>query len=745
MNQRVRQNREEHIKRKNSGVKTKVTCYYMDKYLENIDEIPVLREARALHHLWSKGEIQLCSDEIIVGRLLCREPVKFHYGSGTEISRELAREWIRQEGLNGQAEEEFWKKLDRIDAKRYKPFCREIFTPEERASIEASAATSTFFGGHMVMDYDRILARGLGGIARDIENYSQSSPHKRDFYEAMSITLDGIRQLIRRHAEKALGMSRELYGETARRMKDLSDDLLYITDMPPVSFRQALQLVWFIHLVSDCDSFGRFDRYLYPFFKRDLESGRITMEEALELLEGFWIKIDEACQIQNMTIGGVDLNGRPSYNELTLLCLIATREVGFTGPNLCLRVNEEMPDEIWEEALKTIGTGQGLPALYNERRYIDFLVNMGIPPEDARNFCLAGCSQVMIPGKSNFVNDIGLLNVAKCLEITYMNGRDPVTGKELGLRTGDPSGFGSFDDFLQAFKKQMEYFCRLEADINNRDVEYRREREGYAVRTLLISDCLERGLGVYHGGAVYNAVQLECIGITNTADSLMAIKKAVFEDRFLSFGELVQALNANFQGYEELRQYLLKAPKFGNDCEEVDELRSEIAAFVFDEMRKQKGIAGGFYIPGEVIFVTHNSQGQATGATPDGRLAGEVLADSAGASQGMDVNGPTALLNSMLRMKDKGPVTTIVLNMKFTKDLWNSEGASSKIKTMFKSFFEGGGMQLQINVCDAETLQDAFEHPEKYRSLIVRVGGYSDYFVNLPRALQKEIIKRTAH
>jgi pyruvate formate-lyase/glycerol dehydratase family glycyl radical enzyme len=747
MNDRVRRNKDEYLKRKNVEVSVRVTCYYMDKYIENLEETSVLREARALRHLWENGEIQLYSDEIIAGRLIYREPVRFHYGGGTEINRGLAEEFIVQEKMNIQESDEYRKKLDIIENKRYVPFCKDIFTLEEQASIDAVAATSTFFGGHMVMDYEYIFAKGLKGVREDIENYrTSSSESKSNFYEAMHITLEGICKLILRYSEKAAEVAENEKGQVRERLSQMSKDLYHISGSAPETFRQALQLGWFIHMMSDCDSFGRFDQYLFPVFKNDLACGRLDMEEALELLEGFWIKIDEDTAIQNMTIGGVDRFGELAYNDLTRLCLLATREMNFKGPNLCLRIDDRMSEEFWKMVMENLGTGQGLPALYNDGVIIDFLIGMGIPQEDARDFCLAGCSQVMIPGKSNFVNDIGALNVAKCLELTYMNGFDPLTGKKVGLETGEVEQFTSFEEFVLAFKKQLEYFCKMEADINNKDIVSRREREGYAVRTLFVSDCLKRGMGVYHGGARFNAVQLECFGITNVADSLMAIKDMVFEKHMISFRELIEALKVNFQGYESLRLHLLNnIPKFGNDIQEVDEIRKDISKFVFEELRKQKGVAGGNYIPGEVIFISHEWAGNNIGATPDGRLASEVLADSAGASQGRDRKGPTALMNSVLQIPVDGPLTSVVLNIKFMKSMWNEANTNIKIKSLFKNFFKRGGMQLQVNVCDAETLKLAMQDPEKYSSLVVRVGGYSAYFSTLSRTLQEEIIKRTEY
>jgi pyruvate formate-lyase/glycerol dehydratase family glycyl radical enzyme len=735
------------LERRSTSRNGRVTDCYMKAYLENLDCSPLLREARALKYLWEHIKLPIHHEELIVGSLIRSEPVAFTYGGGTGIYEERAREWILQEGLGPEEETAFRKELEKIQLKRHVDWKRDIFTDEEWASLESGAAGCTFFGGHMVLDYPYVLSRGLDGIGENIRQYAAAAEAgKSEFYEAMFSLLEGIRSIICRYAETAGRMVNISVSADADRLLAIQKNCIHIAARPPETFHQALQLVWFLHLLDDCDSYGRFDQYLYPYLESDLKKGAITIEQALELLEAFWVKIEEHGAIENMTIGGVDAEGKPAYNELTRLCLRATREMGFACPNLAMRVDPQMPQYLWEEIMENLATGQGLPALYNDKVIIRSLTESGIPDSVACDYCLAGCSQVMLPGISNYVNDIGMMNIAKCLEITYHNGVDPATGKQVGLQTGNAGSFADFDSFMDAFREQLRYFCKLEADINNKDTLFRREREGYAIRTLLVRDCLEKGMGVYHGGPRYNGMQMECIGITNAADSLLGIRKAVFEDRRVSFEELLAALQCNFQGYEPLRNYLRnEVPKFGNDIMEADLLRRDISAFIFNEVRKQKSITGGYFIPGEVIFTAHDWCGKAVGATPDGRPAGEVLADSCGAVQGMDLNGPTALLNSVLKIPTDGQFTCIVLNMKFLKSLWVQPGAQVKIGTLLRSFFARGGMQLQINVCDAEILKEAMKDPDKYRSLVVRVGGYSAYYTTLSAALQQEIIDRTAH
>jgi formate C-acetyltransferase len=471
----------------------------------------------------------------------------------------------------------------------------------------------------------------------------------------------------------------------------------------------------------------------------------LSRDGAKRLLADFWFKVEDAGQIQNMTLGGVDGAGRPIYSDLTLLCLEVTRELAFKGPNLCLRVSSDMPGYIWEAALESIKTGSGLPALYNDALYTNSLLAFGYDIKYARGYCFAGCSQLMIPGVCNFYNDIGMANAAKIAEISLYDGFDPRTGKQVGEKTGAPEKIQSFDEVLAAYKKQLDYFCGLEVSIHEKEYRYRASREGYAMRTLFTGDCIEKGKNVFDGGARFSGVELEVIGITNAADHLYAIKELVFDKQIVDLPTLAKILKDNWKDNETLRKLALQCGKFGNDNPKADELRADITEHIYANFNNAKSSFGGIYMPGEVIFTAHDWCGAATGATADGRLSGSVLADSAGSSQGLDKSGPTALLASVLKIPaDKHLLTTAVTNIKFPAGIFADADAALKIQKLFEVFFSGGGMQLQINVCDAETLKKAQADPQNYASLIVRVGGYSDYFVNISKALQDEIIIRSS-
>ena len=718
--------------------KSDITCDYLDAYCENVDDIPILREAKALYNFWDKNyEVFVFPEDKICGFTKSNEVAGFYYGGGTWVNYSLADEYIKQKNFNPDEEKIFRDKLQTIENNRYIAFRQGDYTEEETKSIDANAATSTWFGGHMILDYETILNIGLNGYEEKIKKYRSINQDSKDFYNALEIMLNAVKSVIYKFAEKAKEQEKN----------KMYSDLVYITKNPPSSFCQALQLVWILHRLNGEDSFGRFDFYLKPFFDNDIKTKNLTIETAYDLLLDFWFKLDSVNSIQNMTIGGLDYNGNPIYSDLTLLCVKATEELGFKGPNLCLRVTKNMPGYIWTAALDCIKTGIGLPALYNDELIMNNLLNFGYDIKYARGFCFAGCSQLMIPGVCNFSNDIGMVNAAKIAEISLYNGFDPQTNKQVGLYTGEPENIKSFDEFLQAYKKQLDYFCKLEVDIHEKEYKYRFEREGYAMRTLFIGDCIENGRNIFDGGARFNAIELEIIGITNAADHLYAVKNLVFDNKIITLSKLAEVLKSDWQGYEDLRKRALKFDKFGNDKPEVDNIRVDITEYIYSFFNNSKSanINGGIYIPGEVIFTAHDWCGFVTGATADGRLAHTVLADSAGASQGFDMNGPTALMNSVLKLPvDKHLLTNTVTNIKFPTDIFKEIETVNKIQKLFEIFFNCGGMQLQINVCDVETLRKAQINPSEYASLIVRVGGYSDYFLNLSKALQDEIIMRSS-
>ena len=705
----IQKRKAQFLSRRASRQKPAETRYYLDAYLAHIDAPPILREAYALSAYWRQADIEFFPEELIAGTITAAEAVGFHYGCGTYAN------YTDMEG----------EEADILRRCAYQYYDQSFISPREFAHLEAHASGTTWYGGHMVLDYETVLSIGLDGYRQKIcENAAAHGSDKGDFYKAMALTLEGVVTFILRVADKARGCP-------------VADVLRHIAHKPPETFHQALQLCWVLHYLDNSDSFGRFDKYLLPFYRKE----DLPRETVQALLTDFWLKIEDAEQIQNMTLGGAD-----AYSELTLCCIAVTQALAFKGPNLCLRVTPHIPINIWDGALDCIGAGLGQPALYNDGLYTASLTAAGFAPVVAQNYCLAGCSQVMIPGESNFYNDVGMMNIAKIFELTLYDGFDPRIQKQVGIHTGKAETFADFDAFQQAFYAQLTDACAIQVSFHNKELRYRASRDGYALRTLFIKDCLEKGEGVFEGGARYNNIQLELIGIPNAADSLYAVKKAVFEEKRLSLPALRDILAANWEGYEDLQAYCRALPKFGNGEGEVDRLRAALSAFLYGYFNNTPAPLGGCYVPGEVIFTAHEGCGAVTGATPDGRSAGEVVADSAGAARGASREGPTALMNSMLTIPmDKYLLTSVVLNLRFLPDTFNNPATRKGVSALLRGYLAQGGMQMQINVCDSRQLKQAKANPAQHGDLIVRVGGYSDYFVRLSPALQDEIIARVEY
>lgn len=702
----ILERKKKYLRRREERVKQAETRIFMTSYLEHQDKLPILREALALRTYWNQCELEYYGDELIVGNIVSNEPVLFHYGCGIWIDD--AADWNDPD-------------IKKVRETSYQYVDPSYINQHEMDHIEAHASTSTWFGGHMVLDYEQILTIGLDGYRALVAEYEQT-----DFYQALGVVLDGITEFIMRYAKLVQN-------------SPLADVLTHIAHHPPENIHQAMQLVWILHYLDQSDAFGRFDAYLKPFFEKET----VMDDHLTDLLVDFWLRIEDANQIQSMTIGGTNPDDSQNNHRFTELVLDVTRILAFKGPNLCLLTNAYTTDDIWQKAFDCIGVGIGIPALYNEQRYLDSLIRYGYPETVAKSFSLAGCSQFIIPGKSNFCNDIGLFNVAKILELTLYNGVDSRLGRQVGIQSGDVASFVGFNEFKEAFYAQLEDAIEVQVSLHNKEIKYRAAKEGYALRSLFTQGCIESGKGIFDGGALYNLVQLEIIGLSNVADILFAIKTAIYDEKRMSFEDLLVMLQANWENYEESRQYFKDLPKFGNGVEEVDQLRAEFSIFLYQRFNEAQGVLGGIYVPGEVVFTAHEGCGRVIGATPDGRKAGDVVADSAGSAAGAAKNGPIALMNSVLSIPtDDYLLTTLVLNLRFLPMTFNNKHARENLLLMMKAFFSQGGMQLQINVCDSKTLIVAQQNPELHGDLVVRVGGYSDYFTRLTKVLQDEIIAR---
>ncbi len=713
--------------------------FYLESFASAIDEPFEIREAKARFHFYQNVPIAILPGEAVVGQIDWNEPL-VTYVADTHLNEDVI-----QKIMDSQLEEAEKGKIQTwIDLAR--PHCFNPWkhlTPEEKLVQDSHLAPSTFFNGHIVPDYAGVLQKGFAGLLKDVLRYRKRklTAVESNFYTAMELTIQGLSAYIQRYADLAESLlSSGEPGYDRELLTEIMQNCRWISWRPAQTLPQALQLAWFVMCFVDYDSFGRFDQYILPYYATSRLQG-MTDDEIYLWLRYVWIKIEESGAILNMTIGGRTADGSNAVNPLTYLVLKTTREMRFRSPNLSLRIRRNDPEQLWQAAHESIAYGQGLPALYNDDLIVPMLVRLGYPENEALDFSLAGCSQVILPGRSNFSCDVGCYNLLKALELALHDGFDVLLNQPVGPKTGQAHTFTSCEGLKAAYDRQMRYMTRLGVAINNKDT-FLRQQEGACVRSLLTLDCLEKGKGIFHGGARFYAIENEACGITNTANALAAIQQLVFEEKCVSLSELVSILDHNWEGQEPLRlRFVNKGQKFGNDYPAVDAIRQQIARDWYREIQQYPAVLGGFHWPGEVVFIYHEWHGAYTAASADGRRRGEPLANSAGATSGTDVSGPTALIKSMLKIPQQECLTCCVLNLRFSKTIWVDERQA--VTDLMTTYFSRGGYQMQINLVSREDLVAARAHPEAYADLIVRVGGFSDYYTRLSSRLQDEILART--
>jgi pyruvate formate-lyase/glycerol dehydratase family glycyl radical enzyme len=540
----------------------------------------------------------------------------------------------------------------------------------------------------------------------------------------------------------------------------------WLAEYPPRTFREALQALWFLlallQMESNASSFspGRLDQYMLPFLERDLASGALTLSEAQDLLEHLWLKFNEIVLLRssasaryfagfpigfNIALGGQRADGSDATNPLSIMCLRAQADVGLTQPNLSLRIHRDSPQELLLAASLCIGRGGGMPQVFSDEAIIPGQAARGVAPQDALNYAIVGCVELSTPGKALGWSDAGMCNMARVLELTLYGGRDPQTGESLGLPTPRLDEMGDFAALEAAYDRQLAHAVALMIRGCNVVDRLHAELLPSPFLSLVVDDCIERGLDVTAGGAHYNFSGVQGVQIANVADSLAAIRQLVFEHKRVSATTLLDALRQNYAGYEALRQQLIaEAPKYGNDDPLVDDLAARWAERYAALVSEHRNVRGGMYQPGFYTVSAHVPMGAHVGATPDGRRAGEPLADGGVSPMaGRDARGPTAVLRSVGRLGLGMASNGTLLNMKFLPSLFATEDGLASFVALLRTFCRLEIPHVQFNVVSEATLRDAQAHPERYRRLVVRVAGYSAYFTELDRALQDEIIRRT--
>jgi pyruvate-formate lyase len=607
---------------------------------------------------------------------------------------------------------------------------------EEHALLCFPSSPHTVGGNgytHSIPNYGRVLREGLSEHARRIKQglvdaRAQGDGARIDVYRGLEDVLAGVRAWVRRLA--AYLRDWDAPSEAARANRDrLAEALEHVPFKPARSFFEAVVAYNLVYYLDDCDNPGRLDQELQPFYEADVKAGRISRDEAAALVAAFAENV-KAVAGWSAAIGGTRADGEPGYNDVTLMCLEASH--GRFRPSFELRVRRDMPDEVWEAGLEAVATGAGNPAFYNEEAYLESLLDagLGLTEEDATWWNGGGCTETMVHGCSN----VGSLEAGLNAALVF----------ECSMREHLP-GAPTFETFVAQLQSDLARTIeQIVADVN-RHLEAKAARLPQPMRSLLIDDCIERGVEYNAGGARYNWSVVNIAGLTNVADSLAAIRKVVFETRERSGQDVLTILEADFGGHETFRRRLTRCPRFGNDDPRADDIACELAEGIFREFRRHRPWRGGRFLPSVIMFATYASAGAPVGATPDGRRAGEPLCDSIGPIQGRDTHGPTAMLRSVARLPLDLATGTPILNMRLAKRFFRSPEERGKLRDLIETFFEMGGMQLQLSVLDRAELEDALIHPERHGDLIVRIGGYSEYFIRLSPELQRSVVERTEY
>jgi pyruvate-formate lyase len=587
---------------------------------------------------------------------------------------------------------------------------------------------------HSIPNYGRVIREGLNDYAHRIDEGLKDAEHAGDaeragFYLGLQDVVEGIRAWQARtldHLETSLN---RCTGAKCENRDRLIEALRHVPFEPARSFYEAFVAYNVVYYLDGCDNPGRIDQELFPYYQLDLLEGRTTRDEALALMREFTINVS-ACGGWSAAIGGTQVDGTAAYNALTTICLEAVH--GKHRPNYELRVRDDMPDAVWDAALDALATGCGQPALYNEARYLAALrdMDLGLTEGDLIWWNGGGCTETMVHGCSNVGSLDAGINLLLILEKTL---QDHLTHA------------GAFEEIIERFKKTAAETVQQIVDDLNQNHQIRAQECPQPMRSLLIDDCIERGVEFNAGGARYNWSVVNVAGLSNVADSLAAVREVVFDNGEKTGGELMALLTRDFDGEEPFRQRLTRCPRFGNDDPRADTVAADIADFVFSEFLRHRPWRGGRFLPSCIMFETYATAGAMIGATPDGRRAGAPLGDSMGPHQGRDVHGPTAMLRSVTKLPLHLAAGTPVVNIRFSREFFTARENRRRVRELVETYFRMGGMQLQVSVLDQAVLRDAIAHPERHEDLIVRIGGYSTYFNRLSPELKQAVLERSAH
>ena len=788
----------------------------------------ITRRAEAFAHILRNIPIIIRDNELIVGSSTiaprgCQTFPEFSYqwleDELDTVATRTADPFYIAEETKAELREvhKYWK------GKTSSELATSYMAPEAIKAIEHNIFTpgNYFYNGvgHVTVKYEEVLAIGYKGIidkARaELEkcqvgdgNYAKKS----HFLNAVIVSCQAVIEYAERYAELASQMAAECIDPVRKQeLLQISENCSRVPANGATSFYEACQSFWFVQQLLQVESSGhsispgRFDQYMYPYYKADIDKGVITREAAQELLDCIWVKLNDLNKVrdaasaegfagyslfQNLIVGGQDKYGNDVTNDLSVMCILASMHVHLPMPSLSIRVWNGSPHELLIKAAELTRTGIGLPAYYNDEVIIPALQNRGLTLEDAREYNIIGCVEPQKAGKTDGWHDAAFFNMCRPLELVFSNGMDK--GELVGIQTGDVTKMTTFEEFFDAYKKQMEYCISLMVNADNAIDVAHAERVPLPYESCMVDDCLSRGLSVQEGGAVYNFTGPQGFGIANMADSLYAIRKLVYEDKKVSMEEYKQALAWNYdkgldqQSVSDMSEMILKGmqdagmavntdtakavlqtvmrlkptedqlrrfteihhmidevPKFGNAIDDVDYFARDVAYTYSRPLQKYMNPRGGHYQAGLYPVSANVPLGGQTGATPDGRYAHTPVADGVSPSAGKDVKGPTAAATSVSRLDHFIVSNGTLFNQKFHPSALAGREGLEKFVALIRTFFDQKGMHMQFNVVDRETLLDAQKHPENYAHLVVRVAGYSALFTTLSRSLQDDIIRRT--
>ena len=754
------------------------TAFYKENY--GTMPTPMLR-ARNFYEICKKKTIYIGDDELIVGErgpkpkavptfpeLTCHSVEDLH----TLNNRKLQPYLISQDDIDTYQREviPYWK------GKTQRERIFNHVSDEWRNAYQAGVFTEFMeqrAAGHTAMD-GKMYHEGLLEVKERIKErlnaldfiYDPEATDKQQELEAMAVSCDAAILFAERHALLAEKMAEEEKDERRKQeLKKIAEVCHWVPAHAPRDLWEAIQMYWFVHLgtvteLNGWDSMnpGHIDQHLMPFYQKGLDDGTMTREKAKELLCCLWIKFNNQPappkvgvtalesgtynDFTNINIGGIDRNGKSAANELSYIILEIQEELHQLQPGLSIHIAHDTPDDFLLEGIKVIRQGHGYPSVFNPDTYVREMMRAGKSEEDAREGGCSGCIEVGAFGKEAYLLT-GYLNTPKILEITLNNGIDPETGKRLGLQTGDPKKFTSFEQLYEAWRQQMAYFVNLKLSVNN---YIERMFSLYAPATFLslyIDDCIEKGKDYYSGGARYNTTYIQCTGLGTLTDCFTTLKKHVFEDKRYTMEQILEAVADNFKGNEVMRQYIrYHTPFFGNDDDYADTIAMRIYEDLVKAIEGRPNTRGGKTHLNMLSTTCHNYFGSVFGATPNGRLAHFAISDGTSPAHGSDSHGPTAVIKSLGKL-DQTKSGGTLLNVRLVPALLRREEDMRKLGSLIRTYFKLGGHHIQFNVVDTETLHDAQRHPENYRDLLVRVAGYSDYFNDMTEQLQNEIIART--